>query len=76
MSINQALAQVSGDFLIAALVIYSLAVLAFAGDFAFGRPSRAAGAARDTAEAWFTDTRLTLPFLTDCWAHPNPRPAR
>ena len=52
MSVNQALAQVSGNFLIAALVIYSLAVLAFAGDFAFGRPSRAAaGAARDTAGA-------------------------
>ena len=56
MSVNQALAQVSGDFLIAALIIYSLAVLAFAGDFAFGRPRRAAAAAhgqqaRDRAAA-------------------------
>ena len=59
MSVNQALAQVSGDFLIAALVIYSLAVLAFAGDFAFGRPSRAAGAARDTAEAAARVAELT-----------------
>ena len=42
MSVNQTLAQVSGDFMIAALIIYSLAVLAFAGDFAFGRPRRAA----------------------------------
>jgi cytochrome c-type biogenesis protein CcsB len=42
VSVNLGLAQVSGDFLIAALVIYSLAVLAFAGDFAFGRPRRAA----------------------------------
>jgi cytochrome c-type biogenesis protein CcsB len=40
VSVNQGLAQISGDFLIAALLIYSLAVLAFAGDFAFGRPRR------------------------------------
>jgi len=39
------LAQVSSDFLIATLMIYSLAVLAFAGDFAFGRPRRAAAGA-------------------------------
>jgi cytochrome c-type biogenesis protein CcsB len=38
------LAQVSGDFLVAAIVIYSLAVIGFAGDFAFGRPRRAAAA--------------------------------
>jgi cytochrome c-type biogenesis protein CcsB len=43
VSVNQGLAQVSSDFMIAALLIYSLAVLAFAGDFAFGRPRRAAG---------------------------------
>jgi cytochrome c-type biogenesis protein CcsB len=43
------LAQVSSDFMIAALMIYSLAVLAFAGDFAFGRPRRAAAAATATA---------------------------
>jgi cytochrome c-type biogenesis protein CcsB len=42
VSVNVGLAQVSGDFLVAAIVIYSLAVLAFAGDFAFGRPRRAA----------------------------------
>jgi len=45
------LAQVSSDFMIAALMIYSLAVLAFAGDFAFGRPRRAAAAATATATA-------------------------
>jgi cytochrome c-type biogenesis protein CcsB len=45
VGINQGLAAVSGDFMIAALLIYSLAVLAFAGDFAFGRPKRAAAAA-------------------------------
>lgn len=44
MGINQGLAAVSSDFMIAALLIYSLSVLAFAGDFAFGRPKRAAAA--------------------------------
>ena len=42
MPVNLALGHVSNDFLIAALVIYSLSVVAFAGDFAFGRPRRAA----------------------------------
>ena len=40
MPVNLALGHVSTDFMIAALMIYSLAVLAFAGDFAFGRPRR------------------------------------
>ncbi len=44
MSVNQGFAEVSSDFLIACLLIYSLAVLAFAGDYAFGRPRRAAAA--------------------------------
>jgi len=43
--VNLALGHVSTDFLIAALVIYSLSVVAFAGDFAFGRPRRAASGA-------------------------------
>jgi cytochrome c-type biogenesis protein CcsB len=42
MPVNLALGHVSNDFLIAALVIYSLSVVAFAGDFAYGRPRRAA----------------------------------
>jgi cytochrome c-type biogenesis protein CcsB len=46
MPVNVALGHVSNAFLIAALVIYSLSVVAFAGDFAFGRPRRAAEAAR------------------------------
>ncbi len=50
MTVNLGLAQVSSDFMIAALLIYSLAVLGFAGDFAFGRPRRAA-AARAAAPA-------------------------
>jgi cytochrome c-type biogenesis protein CcsB len=50
MSVNQGLAQISSDFMIAALLIYSLAVLAFAGDFAFGRPRRAATAKSAVAE--------------------------
>ncbi len=46
MPVNVALGHVSNAFLIAALVIYSLSVVAFAGDFAFGRPRRAAAATR------------------------------
>jgi cytochrome c-type biogenesis protein CcsB len=49
VGVNQGLATVSGDFLIAALLIYSLAVLAFAGDFAFGRPRRVAAKAAAAA---------------------------
>ena len=44
MSVNQGMATISGDFLMAALLIYSLAVIAFAGDYAFGRPRRIAAA--------------------------------
>ena len=44
MPVNVALGHVSNACLIAALVIYSLSVVAFAGDFAFGRPRRAAAA--------------------------------
>jgi len=46
MPVNLALGHISNDFLIAALVLYSLSVVAFAGDFAFGRPRRAASTAR------------------------------
>src|SRR5208337_1196578 len=42
MPVNVALGHVSNAFLVAALVFYSLSVVAFAGDFAFGRPRRAA----------------------------------
>jgi cytochrome c-type biogenesis protein CcsB len=41
MPVNLALGHLSNVFMIAALVIYSLSVVAFAGDFAFGRPRRA-----------------------------------
>ena len=51
MSVNLGLAQVSGDFLVAAIVIYSLAVIGFAGDFAFGRPRRAAAAGAAVARS-------------------------
>src|SRR5690349_14666034 len=44
MPVNAALGHLSNAFLIATLVIYSLSVFAFAGDFAFGRPRRAAEA--------------------------------
>jgi len=42
VSVNLGLAHVSTDFMIAALLIYSLALLAFAGDYAYGRPRRQA----------------------------------
>jgi cytochrome c-type biogenesis protein CcsB len=45
MPINVALGHVSNAFMITALVIYSFAVVAFAGDFAFARPKRTAAAA-------------------------------
>jgi cytochrome c-type biogenesis protein CcsB len=59
MPVNAALGHLSNAFLIAALVIYSFSVFAFAGDFAFGRPRRAAEArgqqeARDRAAALAT----------------------
>src|SRR5690242_8677346 len=44
MPVNAALGHLSNAFLIAALVIYTFSVFAFAGDFAFGRPRRAAEA--------------------------------
>ena len=58
MGVNQGLAHISGDFMLAALVIYSLAVLGFAGDYAFGRPRRAVAkpAVRAGAAAGAVDT--------------------
>jgi cytochrome c-type biogenesis protein CcsB len=50
VSVNLGFAHASNDFLIAALLIYSLAVLAFAGDYAFGRPRRAAAKVAKPAE--------------------------
>ena len=43
MAVNLGMAHVSRDFMIVALLVYSLAVLAFEGDYAFGRPRRAKG---------------------------------
>jgi cytochrome c-type biogenesis protein CcsB len=52
VSVNLGMAHVSSDFMIVALLVYSLAVLAFAGDYAFGRPRRAAsGAVAPAAES-------------------------
>jgi cytochrome c-type biogenesis protein CcsB len=44
MAVNAGLAQLSNGFLVVALLAYSLAVLAFAGDFAFGKRQGAAQA--------------------------------
>ncbi len=46
MPVNTGLAQLSNGFLLAALVSYSLAVLAFAGDFAYGRRAWSGAPAR------------------------------
>ena len=49
MSDNLGLAQLSDHLLIVAVVIYSLAMLAYAGDFAYGRRVKAASAAGKAA---------------------------
>ena len=52
---NQGLSHLSDHFLIVAVVLYSLAVIAFAADFAFGRRSpvvtRAGASVRDRVPA-------------------------
>src|ERR1700733_13164901 len=47
MTINTGLAQLSNGFIVAALLAYSLAVLAFAGDFAFGKSRAVRAVASD-----------------------------
>jgi cytochrome c-type biogenesis protein CcsB len=66
VSVNQSMATLSGDFLIVALMIYSASVIAFAGDFAFGRPRRAAAAAQavTAAQATVRDRELALAART------------
>jgi cytochrome c-type biogenesis protein CcsB len=54
MPVNVTLGHVSTDFMIVALLLYSLAVLAFAGDFAFGRPKRATAVANAPARTLAT----------------------
>ena len=80
MSVNLGLAQVSGDFLIAAIVIYSLAVIGFAGDFAFGRPRRAAAAtaavaSRERAAALATVGAAQAAGAAEAPSAPAPAPA-
>jgi cytochrome c-type biogenesis protein CcsB len=54
MPVNLALGHASTDFMIAALMIYSLAVLTFAADFAFGRPRRLHEAGKTQVRAFAT----------------------
>jgi cytochrome c-type biogenesis protein CcsB len=80
MSVNQSMATLSGDFLIVALLIYSASVIAFAGDFAFGRPRRTAAARAVTpADAAVTDTAKERALATVGGAltadPPGPAPA-
>jgi cytochrome c-type biogenesis protein CcsB len=56
--VNLGFAHASNDFLIAALLVYSLAVIAFAGDYAFGRPRRAASAIAGARAAERAGARL------------------
>src|ERR1022692_3324417 len=49
MSDNLGLAQLSDHLLIIAVVVYSLAMLAYAGDFAYGRRVKTASAAGEAA---------------------------
>ncbi len=75
MPVNAALGHLSNAFLIATLVIYSLSVFAFAGDFAFGRPRRAAAArgqqeARDRAAALATVGAVPVSPVTPVAAAP------
>ena len=68
MPVNVALGHVSNAFLIAALVIYSFSVVAFAGDFAFGRPRRAAAARGQQAQ----DRAAALAAVGAAAAPPGP----
>jgi cytochrome c-type biogenesis protein CcsB len=79
MPVNVALGHVSNAFLIVALVIYSLSVFAFAGDFAFGRPRRAAEAAhgqqaQDRAAALASVGAASGPVPAEPEAPPTPTP--
>ena len=61
MSDNLGLAQLSDHLLIVAVVVYSLAMLAYAGDFAYGRRVKAAGAARARPLRWPGGGRVAEP---------------
>jgi len=74
VSDNLGFAQASSDFLIAALLIYSLAVIAFAGDYAFGRPRRTA--AEKAAAAPATAQLAAVGAGTVSGAAPAPLPGR
>jgi cytochrome c-type biogenesis protein CcsB len=79
MPVNAALGHLSNAFLIAALVIYSFSVFAFAGDFAFGRPRRAAAArgqqeARDRAAALATVGAAAGTAASETTVSPTPEP--
>ena len=73
MPVNVALGHVSNAFLIAALVIYSLSVFAFAGDFAFGRPRRAAEAAHGQQAQDRAAALASVGAASGRGPRPNPR---
>jgi cytochrome c-type biogenesis protein CcsB len=63
--VNIGLAQLSDHFLLSTVVLYALGMLAFAGDFAYGRASRrtpaGAGAAAEGAAAMADPARVAVP---------------
>ena len=61
MTVNVALGHVSNAFLIAALVIYSLSVVAFAGDFGLARFTNSYGGRRAASNAFDVRSIRTLP---------------
>jgi cytochrome c-type biogenesis protein CcsB len=66
MSVNTGLAAVSDHVLMVAVVIYSLAMLAYAGDFAYGRRTRtAAPAVQPVSELAGVGARGAAPDVAD-----------
>ena len=59
---NQGLSHLSDHFLIVAVVLYSLAVIAFAADFAFGR--RSPVVTRSQADALVSTAALSVAVLS------------
>ena len=71
MPVNVGLAHVSDHFLLFTVVVYALAMLAFAGDLAYGRSRRPAGAAGAPAQA----PQLVGAAVGDAATAGDPRPA-
>ena len=63
MPVNTGLADISNDFLLTAVVIYALAMLAYACDFAYGKkklPAQRAAKAVDRKSTRLNSSHATL----------------